>query len=329
MAAQPLHRRWAIAVHGGAGVIERAAMDAGMDAAYREGLMAALQTGASVLDGDGAVLDAVERAVRVLEDNPLFNAGRGAVFTSNGANELDASIMDGSTLQAGAVAAVTRTRHPIALARAVMEESPHVMLIGSGADSFAREHGCEQVDPIFFFTERRWQELVRQLTSEGRPIPSRPPGTPVIHAPVERGTSECGTVGAVALDRAGNVAAATSTGGMKGKLPGRVGDSAIIGAGTYASNASCAVSGTGDGEAFIRLAIAHEICALVRHAHVSLQTAADQVIHDHLAKVGGSGGVIAVAPDGQIAWSFNTPGMFRARLAQAGRAEVAIYGGYS
>jgi beta-aspartyl-peptidase (threonine type) len=293
--------------------MERQSMDPQLEAEYRAGLVAALQAGARILNDNGSALDAVEKAVTVLEDDPLFNAGRGAVFTASGRNELDASIMDGATLRAGAVAGVTRTRHPISLARAIMEKSPHVMLIGAGADAFAHDYGLEQVDPSFFFTERRWEELVRQLTKEGRPIPVAE-------------TREFGTVGTVALDRAGNLAAGTSTGGVRAKLPGRVGDTGIIGAGTYASNTSCAVSGTGAGEFFIRLALAHEICALVQYKNMSLQAAADEVIHSRLKTLQGDGGVIAVAPDGQLVWSFNTPGMFRARLAEGGQSEVAIYG---
>jgi beta-aspartyl-peptidase (threonine type) len=238
--------------------------------------------------------------------------------------------MDGATLNAGAVAGVTRTRHPISLARAVMEKSPHVMLIGSGADAFAKHVGLEQVDPGFFFTERRWQGLIRQLQKEGRPIPPRPAGAPPVpSAPVTEleppEAHKFGTVGVVALDRHGNVAAGTSTGGVQAKLWGRVGDSPIIGAGTYASNDSCAVSGTGTGEYFIRLTIARDVCGLVQYKHMSLQAAADQEIQNRLTALHGDGGVIAIAPDGQMAWSFNTPGMYRARLAEGGTPQISIY----
>ena len=330
--SSPAAGHWAIEVHGGAGVIQRAAMKPEAEAAYRASLAQATEAGAKVLDQGGTSLDAVEAAIRILEDDPLFNAGRGAVFTAEGKNELDAAIMDGSNLKAGAVAGVTRTRHPISLARAVMEKSPHVMLIGAGADAFSVQAGLEQVDPSFFFTESRWQSLVNQLKKEGRPAPPRPAGAPppgpvVPVAQIEESPSahRYGTVGVVALDRLGNIAAGTSTGGMQGKMPGRVGDSPIIGAGTYASNQSCAVSATGAGEYFIRLGVAREVCNLVAFKGIPLQQAADQVIHKELEALHGDGGVIALTPDGQLAWSFNTPGMFRARLREGSKLEIGIY----
>jgi beta-aspartyl-peptidase (threonine type) len=328
-AQQPAHR-WAIVVHGGAGVIERATMDPKTEAAYRASLAQAEGAGAKVLDRGGSALDAIEATIQILEDDPLFNAGRGAVFTAEGKNELDAAIMDGSNLKAGAVAGVTRTRHPIALARAVMEKSPHVMLIGAGANAFAAEVGLEQVDPSFFFTERRWQSLVEQLKREGRPVPARPAGAPppppVPIAEIEPPNAhKYGTVGVVALDRAGNIAAGTSTGGVQAKRWGRVGDSPIIGAGTYASNQSCAVSATGAGEYFIRLGVAREVCNLVQYKGMTLQQAADQVIHKELEGLHGDGGLIAMTPDGQLAWSFNTPGMYRARQTEGGKLEIGIY----
>jgi beta-aspartyl-peptidase (threonine type) len=331
-APAPGHR-WAIVVHGGAGVIERASMDAKTDAAYRTSLAQATEAGSKVLDRGGTALDAVEATIKVLEDDPLFNAGRGAVFTVEGRNELDASIMDGANLKAGAVASVTRTRHPISLARAVMEKTPHVFLIGAGADAFGAQTGLEQVEPGFFFTEGRWQSLVKQLKEEGRPIPARPAGVPpaapsAMFDPTDESPASHrhGTVGVVALDRAGNIAAGTSTGGLQAKMPGRVGDSPIIGAGTYASNKSCAVSATGTGEYFIRLGVAREICNLVTFKGMRLQQAADQVIHKELEDLHGDGGVIAVTPDGQTAFSFNTPGMYRARQVEGGKLEVKIYG---
>jgi beta-aspartyl-peptidase (threonine type) len=330
--SSPAAGHWAIVVHGGAGVIKRSAMKPEAEAAYRASLAQAAEAGAKVLDQGGSSLDAVEAAIRILEDDPLFNAGRGAVFTAEGKNELDAAIMDGSNLKAGAVAGVTRTRHPISLARAVMEKSPHVMLIGAGADAFSVQVGLEQVDPSFFFTESRWQSLLNQLKKEGRPAPPRPAGAPppgpvVPVAPIEESPSahRYGTVGVVALDRLGNIAAGTSTGGLQGKMPGRVGDSPIIGAGTYASNQSCAVSATGAGEYFIRLGVAREVCNLVAFKGISLQQAADQVIHKELEVLHGDGGVIALTPDGQLVWSFNTPGMFRARLREGGKLEIGIY----
>jgi beta-aspartyl-peptidase (threonine type) len=327
---QPATHHWAIVVHGGAGVIERATMKPETEAAYRASMKQATEAGAKVLDSGGSSLDAIEATIHVLEDDPLFNAGRGAVFTAEGKNELDAAIMDGSNLKAGAVAGVTRTRHPISLARAVMDKSPHVMLVGAGADSFAASVGLEQVDPSYFFTERRWQSLVRQLKKEGRPIPPRPAGAPPAPpAPVAEieppDAHKYGTVGVVALDRQGNIAAGTSTGGTQAKQWGRVGDSPIIGAGTYASNQSCAVSATGTGEYFIRLGVAREICNLVYFKGMPLQQAADQVIHKELDAIHGDGGIIAITPDGQLAWSFNTPGMYRAKLSEGGKLEIGIY----
>ncbi len=328
-AQQPTHP-WAIVVHGGAGVIERKTMDAKTEAAYRASMKEAIEAGAKVLDRGGSALDAIEATIHILEDNPLFNAGRGAVFTAEGRNELDSAIMDGATLKAGAVAGVTRTRHPISLARAVMDHSPHVMLIGAGADAFAQQQGLEMVDPSFFFTERRWQGLVRQLKQEGRPIPPRPAGAPPEPAhPVAEieppDAHKYGTVGVVALDRNGNIAAGTSTGGTQAKRWGRVGDSPIIGAGTYASNQSCAVSATGTGEYFIRLTVARTICALVQYKGMTLQAAADEVIHHQLQDLHGDGGIIALTPDGQLAWSFNTPGMYRAKLTEGGQIQIGVY----
>jgi beta-aspartyl-peptidase (threonine type) len=333
-AEQPPSPHWAIVLHGGAGVIERASMSPQMDAAYRAALTRAIEAGAQVLARGGSSMDAVETAIRIMEDDPLFNAGRGAVFAADGKSEMDAAIMDGATLQAGAVADVSRTRHPISLARAVMEKSPHVFLAGPGADAFSVCAGLEQVDPSFFFSERRWQSLIRQLQKEGLPIPPRPAGAPPAPAtPIAEPTTdldapavhEYGTVGVVALDRQGNIAAGTSTGGTQAKHWGRVGDSPIIGAGTYASNQSCAVSATGTGEYFIRLTVARTVCALVQYKGFRLQQAADEVIHKELAALHGDGGVIAIAACGQMAWSFNTPGMFRARLAEGGKLEVGIY----
>lgn len=340
-AQQPAHH-WSIVIHGGAGDINRATLGPEGDAAYRTGLTEALAAGVKVLDSGGSSLDAVEAAIHVLEDDPHFNAGRGSVFTLEGKNEMDSSIMDGATLKAGAVAGVTRTRHPISLARAVMEKTPYVMMAGPGADAFSLKTGLEQAEPAFFFTESRWQSLIKQLQKEGRPIPPRPSGapppTPVVpvaqlvnpavqNVQVDEAADShlYGTVGVVALDRQGNLAAGTSTGGLQGKMPGRVGDSPIIGAGTYASNSSCAVSSTGSGEYFIRLGVAREICNLVFFKGMTLQQAADEVIHKELEAIHGSGGVIAIAPDGQTAFSFNTPGMFRARQEEGGKLEVKIY----
>ena len=323
---------WAIVIHGGAGDIDRARLGKAGDEAYRASLAKVVQAGAAVLDRGGSSLDAVEAAIRVLEDDQLFNAARGAVFTAAGKTELDAAIMDGAALRAGAVADVTRTRYPITLARAVMEKTPYVLLVGPGADAYSVQAGMEQVDPIYFFSESRWQSLVKQLEKEGRPVPPRPasappsgPAAPVAQWQESADTHSYGTVGVVALDRHGNIAAGTSTGGLQGKMPGRVGDSPLIGAGTFASNQSCAVSGTGVGEYFIRYTVAREVCALVQYKGLSLQQAADEVIQKRLAPIHGDGGVIAVTPDGQLAWSFNTSGMFRARLTEGGQIEVHIY----
>lgn len=318
--------KWALVIHGGAGVIERKDLTPETEAAYRAAMAQAAATGSAVLERGGSALDAIEAVIIDLEDDPLFNAGRGAVFTAEGRNELDAAVMDGKTLMAGSVAGVTRTRHPVSLARAVMEKSRHVMMIGSGADAFAASVGLEQVDPSYFFTERRWQGLVKALGVQGLPVPARPAGAAAPQAfqsiPDDR---KFGTVGVAALDSAGNVAAGTSTGGMTAKRWGRVGDAPIIGAGTYASNASCAVSATGSGEYFIRLTVAREICALVQYEGMTLQQAADEVIQTRLTAIGGDGGVIALTPDGQIAWSFNTSGMYRARAAEGQATVVSIY----
>lgn len=329
--AAPMEHKWAIVLHGGAGVIERKSMSPETDAAYRAALKKSTQAAADVLNKGGSSVDAVVAAIRLMEDDPLFNAGKGAVFTADGKNELDAAIMEGSTMRAGAIAGVTRTKNPISLARAVMEKSPHVMLIGTGADQFATSIGLEQVDPSYFFTERRWQSLIRQLKKENAPLPPRPAGVPPApsggFAEIEPPDAhKYGTVGVVVLDRDGNIAAGTSTGGTQAKRWGRVGDSPIIGAGTYASNQSCAVSATGTGEYFIRLTVARTICSLVQYKGMKLEEAVDQVVQKDLRAIHGDGGVIAITPDGQMAWSFNTPGMYRARLTEGGEIKVGIYG---
>jgi L-asparaginase / beta-aspartyl-peptidase len=331
-AAQQPARHWAIVVHGGAGVIEKSALGPDGDKAYRAGLDRAIHAGAAVLDKGGSALDAVEATLHVLEEDPHFNAGKGAVFTREGKNEMDASIMDGSNLKAGAVAGVQRVHSPISAARAVMEKSPHVMIAGHGADDFAAGAGLKMEEPSYFFTESRWQGLVKELKKQGLPIPPRPAGVPpageeipVAVVDESEASGVHGTTGVVVLDRQGNIAAGTSTGGMQAKMPGRVGDSPIIGAGTYASNQSCAVSGTGTGEYYIRLGVAREVCNLVQYRHMKLQDAVDEVIHKELEALHGDGGVIAITPDGQLAWSFNTPGMFRARLAEGGQVQMGIY----
>ncbi|MCW5574188.1 MAG: isoaspartyl peptidase/L-asparaginase [Steroidobacteraceae bacterium] len=301
--------RWALAIHGGAGVIERAGLSAEQDAAYRAALTAALRAGGEVLGRGGSAVDAVEAAVRLMEDDPLFNAGRGAVFTAEGRNELDAAIMDGATQKAGAVAGVTRTRHPVSLARAVMERSPHVMLAGEGADRFSAERGLEQVDPSWFRTETRWQQLLRWRQDHQA-------GLDPTHA--------YGTVGAVAVDAEGHLAAATSTGGTTGKRWGRIGDSPIIGAGTFAKDGACAVSATGTGEFFIRDSAARQVCDRVTFNGQDLATAAHDTIMS-VGAIGGDGGLIAIGPDGRPAFAINDLGMYRGRIAAGEAPRVAIY----
>jgi beta-aspartyl-peptidase (threonine type) len=306
----------AIAVHGGAGTISRNELSEEKERELRKTLEQAVLAGHAVLAEGGSSLDAVTRAVTILEDSPFFNAAKGAVFNAEGKNELDASIMEGSALEAGAVAAVHNIRNPILLARKVMTDSDHVMLMGEGAERFARDHGIRFEDDGYFFTEYRWQQLQKAKEASGAET-SQGAGT------ANRWYS---TVGAVALDSHGNLAAATSTGGMTNKRWGRVGDSPIVGAGTYADNRSCAVSATGHGEYFIRATVARDICARVQYSGVSLAAAADQVINRQLVDMGGSGGIIAVDPAGNIALTFNTPGMYRASVDSAGRVYVAVYG---
>ena len=293
---------YAIAIHGGAGTLSAANLTPENDRSYRAGLERALRAGFAVLDAGGTSLDAVTVAVQALEDDPLFNAGRGAVLAANGQHELDASIMDGRDLRAGAVSGVRHVRSPIELARRVMERSPHVMLAGTGAEEFALEQGLEPVANSQVATERRRRELEKLLSGEAKP------GREAL----------MGTVGAAALDAHGNLAAATSTGGMTGKKWGRVGDSPIIGAGTYAANDCCAVSATGHGEYFIRAVVAHEIAALMRYRGVDVVTAADEVVMQRLVELGGSGGVIAVGRDGRIAMPFNSEGMLRGAMDSRG-----------
>jgi len=301
---------WRLVVHGGAGVIERDRITPSEEQAIRAALGRALDAGAAILAGGGAALDAVEAAVRVLEDDPHFNAGRGSVFTYEGRIEMDAAIMDGSDRNAGAVTGVTATKNPIRLARAVMERSPHVFLSREGADLFSKEQGLDQAPASWFET----QERRRQLDE----LRARPDAE---HFDVHL---KYGTVGAVALDGHGHVAAATSTGGLTGKRWGRIGDSPIIGAGCYADDRGCAVSGTGAGEFFIRVGVAHAISDAVRIGHDGAQAAADAAMAD-VAALGGSGGVIVVTPAGEGVFSFNTPGMYRGAAGPEGRT-VALYG---
>jgi beta-aspartyl-peptidase (threonine type) len=297
---------WTLLIHGGAGGLRRADMTPEADAQYRASLNEALEAGSKVLSSGGSSLDAVEAAVRVLEDNPNYNAGKGAVLTREGVAELDASIMDGRDRSAGAVAQIRTVKNPIRAARLVMETTGRVMFAGPDADELAAKGGLEIVPPEYFITPRRLEALRRAMAGRFEP------------------QDRYGTVGAVALDKAGNLAAATSTGGMNAKPPGRVGDSPIIGAGTYADNASCAVSSTGDGEYFIRVAVARMICARMAMQKLDAEAAAQATL-DEVKALGGTGGVIVLGRDGDAALSMNTEGMFRGRADSTGRREVGIY----
>lgn len=305
---------FAIAIHGGAGTITRASMTADREAEYRAKLEEALREGHAILEAGGTAMDAVIAAVRVMEDSPLFNAGKGAVYTADERHELDACVMDGATLNAGAVAAVTRVRNPIILARRVMDDSAHVLLAGEGAEKFAEEHGIELVDNSYFDTPERLEQLrraqEREKSGSGAALSEQ---------------DKHGTVGAVAVDRQGNLAAATSTGGMTNKRFGRVGDSPIVGAGNYADNATCAVSATGHGEYLMRVVIGHEVASRMRHANKSLGDAASGAI-ERLTELGGTGGLIAIDRQGSIVMPFNTEGMYRGSIDVEGKVTIEIYG---
>ncbi len=303
-----------LVIHGGAGTITRESMTSELEEGYRRSLEAALEAGYAILEDGGSAMDAVIAAVMVMEDDSLYNAGRGAVFTSEGTNELDAAVMDGVDRNAGAVAGVTRVRNPIELARLVMDESPHVMMAGEGAEVFGEQFGIAQVDADYYYTERRWEALERAREDEEITLSW--------HLEDDR---MIGTVGAVARDRDGNLAAATSTGGMTNKRFGRVGDVPVIGAGTYASNESCAVSATGHGEYFIRNVVSREVCARMEHRGESLQEAAEAVVMVQLADHGGTGGVVAVDRDGHFSMVMNTPGMYRGHYMAGGTPFTAIY----
>jgi beta-aspartyl-peptidase (threonine type) len=302
-------KKYSLAIHGGAGTISPEQITPDIERDLRAGLQRSLEEGRAVLENGGSSLDAVTAAARALEDDPLFNAGCGAVFTSTGTHEMDAAIMDGRTLQAGTIGGVTRIRNPILLARAVIEKSPHVMLAGKGAEDFARELGLEIVDAEYFYTEQRWQALERVRAARAESLSD---------------ADRHGTVGAVALDQAGNLAAATSTGGNTNKWPGRIGDTPIIGAGTYANNKTCAVSATGDGEFFMRAVAAHDLAALMEYRGMNLSEAASAVI-EKVGALGGTGGLIAIDRDGHIALPFNTTGMYRGFVDDDGKPCVGIY----
>ena len=303
-----MDERWTLVIHGGSGSMGRDTLSPEDERAGRAGLAAALAAGTAILREGGAALDAVEAAVRVLEDDPHFNAGRGSVFSWDGANELDAAIVDGATRATGAVTGVTTTRSPVALARRVMEDGRHVLLTGAGADAFAREIGCEQVDPAWFAIPERRRQLDEIKAGGGFDVDMK-----------------YGTVGAVACDIAGHVAAATSTGGLTAKRWGRIGDSPIPGAGTHADDRACAVSCTGSGEFFLRVGAGHEVAARVRLANAMAVDAAAEVIAE-IGAMGGKGGMIVVDAQGEGGWAFNTPGMYRAIATSHDDSWIAIYG---
>ncbi len=301
---------WTLMIHGGSGIFERGRLSPATDIGVRTALARALDAGEALLAAGGGALDAVEAAIQVLEDDPHFNAGRGAALTQDGVAELDAAIMDGRTRAAGAVAGVTRTRNPVSLARAVMAHGPHVFLSGAGAEAFGAAHGVVTAEQAWLATPERHRQLAELKARGGEAFDSE---------------MKYGTVGAVAVDASGHVAAATSTGGVTGKRWGRIGDSPVVGAGTWADDRACAVSCTGAGEYFLRVGVAHEIAARLRFAREPLADAVEAVMAE-VVGLGGTGGVIVVAPSGEACWRFSTPGMFRARTDAAGARAIAIYG---
>ena len=310
-------KKFGLVIHGGAGTIERGKITPEREREYRAGLERALTAGWEILERGGSSLDATEAAVRVLEDDAHFNAGKGAVFTNAGTNELDAAIMDGKTLKAGAVASVKHIKNPVSLARLVMEKSRHVMLDCAGAEAFAKENGVDFVDQKYFFTQERWDALQKMKAAEKT-------GGSGEKKFIISDQDRHGTVGAVALDQNGNLAAATSTGGTTNKKAGRIGDSPVIGAGTYANNMTCAVSGTGDGEYFIRSVVGHDVSALMEYRGMSLQEAGQTAL-DKVAKLGGTGGLIAIDRQGNVTLPFNTNGMYRGYVDPSGKFVIEIY----
>ncbi|MEL4307210.1 isoaspartyl peptidase/L-asparaginase family protein [Joostella sp. CR20] len=315
--------KFGIVIHGGAGTILKKNMSDSLENAYKAKLKEAIETGYAILESGGSSLDAIEKTINVMENSPLFNAGKGAVFTNDGKNELDASIMDGRTQNAGAVAGVTTVKNPINLARAVMENSEHVMFAREGAEQFAKEQGIELVDPSYFYTENRMKALKRAQKREKVELDHD--DKTVFYDPLIK-DEKFGTVGCVALDKNGNLAAGTSTGGMTNKRWGRVGDAPIIGAGTYANNNTCAVSSTGWGEFFIRGVVAYDISAMMEYGGKSLAEASKTVIQEKVPEIGGDGGIIAIDSEGNMAMEFNTAGMYRASMDANGKLEIAIYG---
>ncbi len=325
---QAQERPIALVIHGGAGTILKKNMTPEKEKAYREKLTEALDAGYKILDEGGKSIDAVIAAIQIMEESPLFNAGRGAVFTNEGKNELDASIMDGKTLNAGAVAGVTTVKSPIMAARKVMENSPHVMLTGKGAEIFAKSQGLEMVKNEYFRSEERAKQLDNILKKEKQEKKNKKsidsgllPYDPLEH------DYKYGTVGAVALDKQGNIVAGTSTGGMTNKRFGRVGDAPIIGAGTYANNTTCGISCTGHGEFFIRSVVAYDVSALMEYKGLDLEAAAQEVVHKKLKTIGGAGGLIALDNKGNVVMPFNTSGMYRGYIKKEGAAKVFFYEG--
>ncbi|GAA3593630.1 isoaspartyl peptidase/L-asparaginase [Flavivirga amylovorans] len=316
-------REFSIIIHGGAGTILRKNMSPEKEVAYKATLEEAIKIGYNILKNGGSSLDAVQKTINVMENSPLFNAGKGAVFTNAGTNEHDASIMDGKTLNAGASTGTTIVKNPIDLARTIMDHSPHVMLSGNGANTFAKEQGLQLVPPDYFYTERRHKSLEKIKESEKIELDHDEKTACFYDDDIKN--SKFGTVGCVALDKNGNLAAGTSTGGMTNKRWGRIGDSPIIGAGTYANNNTCAVSGTGWGEYFIRAMVAHDISALMAYKNLSLQEASKEVIQNKLSNLGGTGGIIAVDKNGNMVTEFNTTGMYRATMNDKGELSIGIY----
>ena len=321
--AQDKATKYVMVIHGGAGTIEKSLMTPEKEQAYTEALTQALQSGYDLLKEGKSSIDAVQATINVLENSPLFNSAKGAVFTHDGKNELDASIMDGETLKAGAVAGVTNIKNPINAARAVMEKSEHVMMMGRGAEQFAAENGCDTVPPSYFFTQERWDQLQRALNKDGEGNEAFNPRNSKISG-VSDSDKKFGTVGAVALDKKGNLAAGTSTGGMTNKKYGRVGDSPIIGAGTYCNNATAGISSTGWGEYYIREVAAHRMSSLMELKGLPITDAAKQVI-DEIGKMGGDGGIIGLDKAGNIAMEFNTSGMYRGTVDENGKISIYIY----
>lgn len=315
-------QEFAIIIHGGAGTILKKNMSSEMETAYKSKLEEAIRVGYEILKNGGSSLDAVTKTINIMEDSPLFNAGKGAVFTHEETNEHDASIMDGKTLNAGASAGTTTVKNPIDLARAVMDNSPHVMLSGSGADIFAKAQGLHIVEPNYFYTEKRFKSLQNIKDKEKTELDH---DTKVSFYDAAVKDSKFGTVGCAALDKNGNLAAGTSTGGMTNKRWGRIGDSPIIGAGTYANNNTCAVSSTGWGEYFIRAMVAHDISALMEYKGLSLKTASKEVIQNKLTNLGGTGGIVAIDKSGNMVAEFNTAGMYRATMNDKGVLTIGIY----